>query len=1273
MKAPMLYHAYNECIELWKKRDFEGARTVLRAIPAGDHGPANQALRGKLELLLNASSPKAPPDLDETLGPVGNRKMASWRANGDGSGPTPRAVALQQPTPADPESMPNSVLTADQHEPHPGVSLVAACMNRQHNLLKVLPSWLATEADEIVIVDWSSAEPIWPLLACIDDPRIRVVRIDGESQWILTHALNVGLRIASRAMIFKLDCDIELAPDFVATNRVAEGEFVRGFWKLAVDAGQPDQRYTNGTFGAFKNSLRAINYYDERIVTYGWDDSDLYSRLALDLGLAGKLMAPRTIRHIDQEERQRLENQNVALQPFLGRFEATELEGAKNKYLTAMSPSWGRHFQAQDYSLVPEAHRLLRGRRTTYPLVGQSEIKAIAATLATRQLALWIADTLPMLPADLLGRLGFPRLLWDAHRRGAGDRLLASLRNAQGVHFVLCADLALRPALGRTLALILDHEPVVQERIVIVEGVILMEDDAAQKGGTHFVASAELIHALAQACGAVPLANALSLEETLRDGATTCTCTTISFDSLTGETLHKASRFETDLGSRFAVAAAPVAGSAMVTSLYDEHNLIRLVEYLTCVVLNLRVFERVFICYESHDGILHAIMRRLATQLALPVGQLVVLPYEARPTFEELFRVRNLLPKGTLLAAANADIAFDASFAELKNLDPSSTITVLSRWDVTDGGRDAALIRLEHGVPNTYSADAWIVTTPFEPDFFLDYPIGTMHCDSFINNQIGLSARYRVINPCFDVKVFHLHDERFNSSAQKQVRDLKEIQERYGMERSRNGSSDPVKGVGWSTLAGATRLDPSSNLQQWRPKALVINMIEAGAQLGGLVVFHLVRSFLAKESDLIIVVRLREQDLRCAVGDLLASYQAFFKANNVLLDFEDRPFNATLAEAQGTFIRRIAAVDLLSRLQEPDHESFARELYEFIRWPSVEGTKMLRSEVKIDLSSATQFEVIEAVAARHPWVLESLSEFSDSLGAWSRERLLLIPFVADLRPKRGPAPATPSIEPVMPRVSFVTSLFKGGGFLPGYLENVVLAAREANGEIIIVDANGDESDSLALRRFMQEHPSAARLIDYVQLDSDPGLYDCWRIAIERSRAPLITNANLDDRRSPWHTARLVNVLENNPELAGACASITCVTTDGANQWFSLTENQVWFYGEGSRVISLEDLYVRDEDGAVRSRNVMHCMPVWRKSLHDTYGYFDEEQYGTSADWAFWLKCAVGGEQFYFDELAFGRYFLNPQSHNRRNDKAGLKELSIIEDFLGVKQVRAIKQ
>jgi hypothetical protein len=55
---------------------------------------------------------------------------------------------------------------------------------------------------------------------------------------------------------------------------------------------------------------------------------------------------------------------------------------------------------------------------------------------------------------------------------------------------------------------------------------------------------------------------------------------------------------------------------------------------------------------------------------------------------------------------------------------------------------------------------------------------------------------------------------------------------------------------------------------------------------------------------------------------------------------------------------------------------------------------------------------------------------------------------------------------------------------------------------------------------------------------------------------------------------------------------------------------------------------RDEQGRwmLVPHNIPHCMPVWRKAVHDKFGYFDEPRFGTFADWAFWLKVTKGGEK-----------------------------------------------
>ena len=1259
MTSLPVHHAYSQCIELWRARKTAAARELLLSIPRPAAGTAADALHRRLEAILlpgSAIIPPLPILTEKADAPAVPYTTAAWTATAQ----APRIVSDAPPAPA----------RVPEAEARAGVSLVAACMNRQHNLLRVLPSWLATSADEIVIVDWSSTEPLVDMLAAFTDSRIRIVRIDDEPRWILTHALNAGLQFASRDIIFKLDCDIELSADFIEVNRFERGEFARGFWKLAVDAGTPDQRYTNGTFGAFKSDLKAVGFFDERIQTYGWDDSDLYTRLAMDQGLAGRLIEPRTLRHIEQQEQQRTENQDVDLHSFMGRFGPTEVEGSKNKYQTLANTSWGSYSRHQEFGITEVRPGLYKGRRSTPLWPAAPDLRGIGATLAMRQLVLWNAGGLADFPTETISRLDFADLFKRAHRQGASEQLLDALNGGRNLHFVLCRDAALRPALRKTLSLIVDHVADVAQRVVVYEATPSPEGEFATAGtGAHVEASSALIELLADQCRAAPSSESSKLEETLVLGASSCTITSIDFDTLTEEIITKADTFSHRLTPHFSVSEAFMPGSVMVTSLYDEHNLIRLVEYLTCVVLNLRVFERVVICYESRDGILNSILRRLATRLDIALGRLVVMPFDARPTFEQLFEVRRLFPAETIIAAANADIAFDATFHRLAAVDMASTITVLSRWDVTEAGTNAALIRLDNGTPNTFSADAWITNGAFEPDFFLDYPIGTMHCDSFINHQVGLSAKYNVINPCLEVKVFHLHDERFNSSAQKQIRDLAEIQKRYEIEKARNGDEDPIRGVGWSSIHGAQLLDPAKNLQVWRPKTLVVDMTSTGAQLGSLLMLHLLHSLLGDQNDLTLMPRLRPGDALGAFGALLCRYQSFFGAKAMLIDFADRPFDAGVAKALGTSITRKSASELLPLLEDVDRTPLMATLHEFVRWPGTPETRMVRAEVDVDLDARTQVELSEALARHFRDELASFLEFADSLAPWSPERTLITPFVADLARRPAPAPRAAT-----PRVAFVTSLYRGAAYLPEYLENVSLAAEIADGEVIIVDANvDDDEDATIVQAFLQRHPRAAARIIFVRLDADPGLYNCWKLAIERARAPLVTNANIDDRRSPWHTARLVDVLEQRPELGGACGSISCVRHDGAASWFAMTDNAVWYHDESSRALGIADLHTVDATSQIRSRNVMHCMPVWRKALHDRHGWFDEYRYGTSADWEFWLRCAGAGEQFWFERDAFGRYYLNPSSHNRRNDPQGLKEARIIRDRLGVTQSEIVKQ
>lgn len=249
------------------------------------------------------------------------------------------------------------------------ISIVTACMNREENLLKVMPSWLNSHADEIVIVDWSCSNPLHKTLKSegIADDRIVVYRVEEEERWILTHAYNVGLKRASNGKILKLDNDHSITNNFFELNTLSDLDTRLGSWRLAKSA---DQAYINGAFLIRTEALAAVGYFNETITTYGWDDSYLHESLFANGAKIGHL-CPESIRHIDQEEESRTRFQKVNRE---GRLAAsvgvkpTEFMNRRNMYLSALLPRQTQNTRQATYKVIDNSkHGVHILKRQTSP------------------------------------------------------------------------------------------------------------------------------------------------------------------------------------------------------------------------------------------------------------------------------------------------------------------------------------------------------------------------------------------------------------------------------------------------------------------------------------------------------------------------------------------------------------------------------------------------------------------------------------------------------------------------------------------------------------------------------------------------------------------------------------------------------------------------------------------------------------------------------------------------------------------------------------------
>jgi hypothetical protein len=229
-------------------------------------------------------------------------------------------------------------------------SFITACRNRDVNLKSVIHSWLFHSPAKIIICDWGSTEPLSLASLGIPDSNqiVEIIRVEAD-RWILTWAFNEVLAKAKTKFTLKLDCDHVLSKDFFTKNRLQKNQFLRCNWRYAP-AGQS---HVNGVFMACTSLLKKAGYYDERITTYGWDDSDLYARLH-ELSESSALISIGSVEHINQAEEQRTSEQSIdkeaRLAEYLG-IEKTKFLIDRNRFLCQMLWPWDESMYDKRYEL----------------------------------------------------------------------------------------------------------------------------------------------------------------------------------------------------------------------------------------------------------------------------------------------------------------------------------------------------------------------------------------------------------------------------------------------------------------------------------------------------------------------------------------------------------------------------------------------------------------------------------------------------------------------------------------------------------------------------------------------------------------------------------------------------------------------------------------------------------------------------------------------------------------------------------------------------------
>lgn len=269
-----------------------------------------------------------------------------------------------------------------------GVSLVTCCMNRNENLVKALPSWLACEEiSEVIIVDWSSDKPVHEYICehGLNDRRVKVIRVGGQSRWILSYAFNIGFRAASYDKILKTDADIIVHKEFFSNNLLFDDMFISGDWRIA----KKGQEHINGFFYVSRENLMKIKGFNEYITTYGWDDDDIYNRLEQS-GSKRTHVDVDSIYHIPHDDSQRVGIVKDDDDYLNALSQSTKFKIRANRFIANVMPLWNKDRIFLPFSIVTSKNGFLELKQDGESIhYVPSHIRDDAEYYAAMELASW--------------------------------------------------------------------------------------------------------------------------------------------------------------------------------------------------------------------------------------------------------------------------------------------------------------------------------------------------------------------------------------------------------------------------------------------------------------------------------------------------------------------------------------------------------------------------------------------------------------------------------------------------------------------------------------------------------------------------------------------------------------------------------------------------------------------------------------------------------------------------------------------------------------------
>jgi GT2 family glycosyltransferase/tetratricopeptide (TPR) repeat protein len=210
-----------------------------------------------------------------------------------------------------------------------------------------------------------------------------------------------------------------------------------------------------------------------------------------------------------------------------------------------------------------------------------------------------------------------------------------------------------------------------------------------------------------------------------------------------------------------------------------------------------------------------------------------------------------------------------------------------------------------------------------------------------------------------------------------------------------------------------------------------------------------------------------------------------------------------------------------------------------------------------------------------------------------------------------------------PRVSAIVSTYNSEAFIQGCLDNLLKQTIADEIEIIVIDAASTQNERAIVERYLRQYDN----VRYYRTAERIGVYAAWNLAIKMARGKYLVTCSTNDRLRENACENLARSLDERSDLDLVYGN--SVLSQVPHETFDRA--------------TIRGLYVWPEytyEGLLDQ-----CMvgphPMWRKSVHDSLGYFDESLVALG-DQEFWLRLGECGNLASIPDFT-GVYYVSEDS------------------------------